>query len=300
MLRRVAFGCGSCAERVHRRLLRPPENLLCGAMTGPDPELCRLLSKRIIGALEAGNGGLLIVGLCGAQGSGKSTLAMALAARLERAGFAAAVLSLDDFYLTSAQRQELARRVNPLLATRGVPGTHDVALGMATLDALARGEAVPLPRFDKGRDDRAPRSDWPLAPAGTQVLLLEGWCVGARPQAVAELAEPINALERNEDPDGVWRSYANAALGGDYQALFARIDLLILLAAPNWEVVEIWREQQEAELREIGGARVMNPAEVRRFIQHYERLTRSILTEMQQRADVVVLLDADRQPTGPC
>ncbi len=267
-------------------------------MTGPEPELCNLLSERILGALAGRDAGLLAIGICGAQGSGKTTLVDALAAALEAEGVRAATLSLDDLYLTRAERQELARDVHPLLATRGVPGTHDVALGMATLDALARGEAVPLPRFDKAADDRAPRSEWPLAPAGTQVLLLEGWCVGALPQPAAALAEPVNGLEAEEDPDGVWRAYANAALAGPYQALFARIDLLILLAAPNWEVVEIWREQQEAELREIGGARVMNPAEVRRFIQHYERLTRSILTEMQQRADVLVLLDADRQPSA--
>ena len=269
-------------------------------MTGPDPELCRLLEERILGALADRDGRLLVVGLCGSQGSGKTTLVRALAAALEAEGVRAATLSLDDLYLTRAERQVLARDVHPLLATRGVPGTHDVALGLATLDALARGEAVYLPRFDKGADDRAPSSDWPLAPAQTLVLLLEGWCLGARPQAAAELAEPVNALERDEDPDGVWRAYANDALAGPYRALFDRIDLLVLLAAPDWGVVETWREQQEAELREIGGARVMSPAEVRRFVQHYERLTRFILTEMPQRADVVVLLDADRQPTGPC
>ncbi len=269
-------------------------------MTGPDPELCRLLEERILGALADRDGRLLVVGLCGAQGSGKTTLVRALAAALEAEGVLAATLSLDDLYLTRAERHRLARDVHPLLATRGVPGTHDVTLGLDTIAALERGEAVPLPRFDKGGDDRAATADWPLAPASTQVLLLEGWCVGARPQAAAELAEPVNALERDEDPEGIWRAYANSALAGSYQDLFARIDLLVLLAAPDWSVVATWREQQEAQLREIGGARVMNPAEVRRFIQHYERLTRSILTEMPQRADVVVLLDADRQPTGPC
>ena len=265
-------------------------------MTGPDPKLCRLLEERIRGALAAGGGGLLVVGLCGAQGSGKSTLAAALSDRLDSAGIATVVLSLDDIYLTRAERQELARSVHPLLATRGVPGTHDVTLGLDTIAALERGEAVHLPRFDKGSDDRVPKADWPLAPVGTQVLLLEGWCVGALPQPSAALAEPVNALEAEEDPNGIWRAYANAALGGAYQALFARIDFLVLLAAPSWEVVETWREQQEAELREIGGARVMSPAEVRRFIQHYERLTRSILTEMSARADLVVRLGSDRQP----
>lgn len=262
-------------------------------MTAPDLELCRLLSERIRGALAARDGRLLVVGLCGAQGSGKSTLAAALPARLDRAGIAAATLSLDDLYLTRAERQDLAQRVHPLLATRGVPGTHDVALGMATLDALARGAPAALPRFDKGTDDRTPTSDWPLAPAQTQVLLLEGWCVGALPQPAAALTKPVNCLEAEEDPDGIWRASANAALAGAYHDLFARIDLLVLLAAPDWSVVAAWREEQEAELRKVSPG-AMTPLQVQRFIQHYERLTRWILAEMPARADLTVRLGEAR------
>ena len=122
--------------------------------------------------------------------------------------------------------------------------------------AMAVRVAAPLPRFDKSADDRAPREAWPLAPEATQVLLLEGWCVGARPQP--DVPHPVNALEAQEDPSGLWRRHANAALAGEYQHLFARIGLLVLLAAPGWEVVARWREQQEAELRAKGGAAVMN------------------------------------------
>jgi len=134
---------------------------------------------------------------------------------------------------------------------------------------------------------------WPRAPAQTQVLLLEGWCLGARPQEQAALAAPVNALEAEEDPHGTWRAYANAALAGDYQRLFAAIDRLVLLAAPGWEVVAAWREQQEAELR-AASAGAMNPAGVARFIRHYERLTRWILEEMRARADLTVRLGKDR------
>lgn len=247
-------------------------------------------------------GELLVVGISGAQGSGKSTLVAALAQALEAEGIAAASLSLDDLYLTRAERLELARTVHPLLATRGVPGTHDVALGLDTIAALERGEAVHLPRFDKGRDDRVPTAEWPQAPAGTRVLLLEGWCLGARPQDPSKLAQPVNAFEAEEDRDAVWRSYANERLAGLYQALWARIDLLVLLAAPGWEVVEAWREEAEAKLRAAGAPLAMSPAGVRRFIRHYERLTRWILEEMPGRADLVVRLDEEREVlaiTGP-
>lgn len=261
-----------------------------------DQRLAHALCKRIEEAVRSAPRLPLVVGICGAQGSGKSTLAAHLAERLGGAGLRLATLSLDDLYKTRSERQRMAREVHPLFATRGVPGTHDVALGLETIAALERGEAAPLPRFDKSADDRAPREGWPLAPAGTQVLLLEGWCVGARP--LPDVSEPVNALETLEDPSGLWRSHANAALAGEYQHLFARIDLLVLLAAPGWEVVAKWREQQEAELRAKGGAAVMNPAQVSRFIQHYERLTRWILEEMPMRADLTVRLGPDREVLG--
>lgn len=261
-----------------------------------DQRLADALCKRIEEAVRSASRLPLVVGICGAQGSGKSTLAAHLAERLGGTGLRLATLSLDDLYKTRSERQRMAREVHPLFATRGVPGTHDVALGLDTISALERGEAAPLPRFDKGADDRAPREAWPLAPEATQVLLLEGWCVGARPQP--DVPHPVNALEAQEDPSGLWRRHANAALAGEYQHLFARIGLLVLLAAPGWEVVARWREQQEAELRAKGGAAVMNPAAVSRFIQHYERLTRWILEEMPMRADLTVRLGPDREVLG--
>lgn len=255
------------------------------------------LADRIGRRLAAGGRRPLVVGLSGAQGSGKSTLAAALAAELAGRGIGAVVLSLDDLYLTRAERARLARRVHPLLATRGVPGTHDLALAFAAIAALERGEPALLPRFDKARDERRPPEHWDTAPAGTRVLLLEGWCIGAAPQEASALAEPVNALEREQDPDLRWRSFVNRELERDYRTLFARIDLTVLLAAPGFEAVYGWRRQQEQELagRTGGsGAGLMDDAALARFIAHYERLTRHILAELPGRADLTVVLDADR------
>ena len=264
----------------------------------PDPALIDAL----LAAIHRWRGaGLLTVGISGAQGSGKSTLAATLATRLAGEGVSVATLSLDDLYLGRDARRALAAAVHPLFVTRGPPGTHDVALGLATLDALARGEPVALPRFDKALDAAIARADWPKAPRGCQVLLLEGWCLGARPQSAEALIHPVNALEAEEDAQGHWRRYANTALAGEYQQLWARINHLILLAAPRWEVVQGWREEQETELRARAGADapgVMNAGEVVRFIQHYERLTRHMLAEMPGRADVVVRLGEDREVLG--
>ncbi|WP_454887106.1 kinase [Sphingomonas oryzagri] len=238
---------------------------------------------------------MLVVGLCGAQGSGKSTLAAGLARLFGYEGVPSAILSIDDLYRTRADRERLAREIHPLLRTRGVPGTHDIALGHAVIDDLAAGRSARLPRFDKAIDDRAPPSQWEIAPAGTRLLILEGWCVGARPQAAAMLADPVNALEREEDAHGIWRQYVNEELAGAYQAFFARIDRLILLAAPGFDVVLRWRiEQEQALRRDHGGG--MSDTEIARFIRHYERLTRHILLEMPARADRVVPLANDRSP----
>ncbi|MBZ6381171.1 kinase [Sphingomonas sanguinis] len=238
----------------------------------------------------------LVLGLCGAQGSGKSTVAARLAERFE----GSAILSLDDLYRTRADRQRLAREVHPLFATRGVPGTHDVALGVATLAGIARGEAVPLPRFDKAIDDRALRATWPAAPAPCSLLIFEGWCVGARPQTEEALAAPINRLEAEEDAEGIWRRYVNAVLAADYPALFDRLDMLVLMMPPDWPTVLRWRTQQEEALRcaRGEGAGVMNDAQLARFVSHYERLTRHIWAEMPWRADLCLRLDEHRALIG--
>jgi D-glycerate 3-kinase len=243
---------------------------------------------------------LVLVGLCGAQGSGKSTAAAALVELLARQDLPAVALSIDDFYLPRAERAALAHTVHPLLATRGVPGTHDVELAQATIDTLAGAGPVLLPSFDKAVDDRRPRREWRTAEGPMRVVILEGWCVGARPDPPAALATPVNALERDEDPHGIWRGYVNAALEGPYRPFFDRLSPLVLLQAPSFAVVQSWRTEQERKLRERlareGGeaSRVMDDAAIARFIAHYERVTRNILREMPSRADHLIRLSATR------
>jgi D-glycerate 3-kinase len=253
--------------------------------------LHRPLADRIAGWAE-GRETPLVVGICGPQGSGKSTLTALVARLLEARGLSVAVLSIDDLYLARAERLRLAETVHPLFVTRGVPGTHDPALGLAVLDALARPGRVALPRFDKAVDDRRPEAEWPVFAGPADVVLFEGWCLGARPQPDEALERPVNALERDEDPDGAWRGYANAALAGSYAELFARVDRLVLLLAPDFEAVRRWRGEQEAR----APVRAMDEAALDRFVAHYQRLTTWIADDLPAVADVVVRLDEARRP----
>ncbi len=250
------------------------------------------VARCLDGALAAG---ARVFGITGLQGTGKSTLAAQVAALGRRRGIAVATLSIDDAYLDHDQRAELAREVHPLLATRGPPGTHDVGLAADTLDALRQGRRVALPRFDKLGDRRLPRTRWPLA-GPVALAVFEGWFLGTPPQADAELVTPVNALERDEDGDGRWRRYCNAALGRDYPALWRRIDHLLFLQGPGFDIVPRWRWEQERSLQAADPGRSgMTRAQVERFVQCFERTSRQAMRTLPGIADRTVRLDAQRR-----
>ena len=239
----------------------------------------------------------LIVGINGAQGSGKSTLCKFLEVLLVEHNQIGVTVALDDLYLTRAERLEAARDHHPLFATRGVPGTHDVARGMAILDRLLAGKDAELPIFDKAADDRSSETRQVKGPV--QVVLFEGWCVGAAPQTAAQLRDPANELERSEDPDATWRLEVNRRLATDYAELFARIDLLIMLQVPDFAAVRANRRLQEQKLgaSNPGGPAVMDEAALERFLARYQRLTEWMFAEMPARAEILVEIDRDQRPT---
>ena len=244
----------------------------------------------------------LTVGINGAQGTGKSTLAEFLKLALEDTGArTVAVLSLDDFYLTKAERSLLASETHELFATRGVPGTHDIPMLNACLGkllALGPGDSCRLPRFDKAIDDRADESEWLTLSGPVDVILLEGWCVGSFAQTEGELRDPVNELERTRDPDGHWRRYVNHRLATDYAAVFAQIQMLIFLRAPGFDAIYRWRLEQEEKLaarQTTDASGIMNEDQVRSFIQHYERITRNNQDHMAELANVVLELDERHQ-----
>lgn len=252
----------------------------------------------MVAARHAADGHPILVGINGPQGSGKSTLCRFLEALLDHEhGLHAATLSLDDLYLTRAERQAKAERVHPLFVTRGVPGTHDGHLGLDVIASVLAGRTPLLPRFDKAADDRAPVEEWHRLDRPVDVLLFEGWCLGARPQAPEALAEPVNRLEREEDADGRWRTLVNDALVSPYNALFGPMTMLVMLRPPSFDQVRGWRRTQEDKLIARTG-QGMDPAALDRFVEHYERLTRHMLATLPAIADVVVEIDADHRVAG--
>ena len=244
----------------------------------------------------------LIVGINGSQGSGKSTLTKILSAILKH-GFNKKVVSfsIDDLYKSKDQRQLLAEQIHPLLETRGAPGTHDAELGISILNHLLekKPSTLLIPVFDKSIDDRLPEPDWSSVNEACDIVIFEGWCVGALAQEEASLLTPINKLEKQEDENGAWRNFVNQNLNDVYAELFSLINILLMLKVPDFEKVIEWRKLQEEKLKSSIANRpgdknkTMNESEVERFIMHYERITRHTLDEMPERADIVLELGND-------
>jgi len=236
-----------------------------------------------------------LIAVVGAQGSGKTTLARAAADR-----FGAVQISIDDVYLTRAEREAMARDVHPLFVTRGPPGTHDLGLLQQLIDSLSSARSddeTRIPDFDKRGDDRRPVGDWRVFRGRPSAILIDAWCLGALPEDAAALAQPVNPLEADHDPDSGWRRAVNGFVGGAYADFIARFDAVLFLRAPSFDVVLDWRCQQEADLLGVPPADL--PAAERErlagFIQYFERITRRML-DGGVKADVVVQLDRNRLP----
>lgn len=243
-----------------------------------------------------------VLGINGAQGTGKSTLARLLSEYLSSTyQRRVVILSIDDLYLTLAERESLAQQVHPMLRTRGVPGTHDVTLGLSIIErlkSLRQDEVVSIPRFDKSRDDRCETADWSSVSGPVELLIFEGWCIASQAQLDADLQIPVNDLEATADGDGRWRSYVNDQLRDNYAQLFSVLDSLLFLQAPSFDAILGWRTEQEHRLRESAAAdadAVMSDAEVADFIRYYERVTLNNFKVLPALADAKITIGLDHQ-----
>jgi len=236
-----------------------------------------------------------IIGLTGGQGAGKSTITQILKLILEiKYNLSVASFSIDDFYKTLKERTSLAKNVNKLFKTRGVPGTHDTNLIKKIFISLTKKNfrSVLIPCFDKSTDDRFAKKYWQKIKQQPKIIIFEGWCVGAKPQRNKDLLKPINILEKKKDLDLKWRSRVNNELKNEYKKIFNKIDMLIFLKVPSFNCVYKWRLLQEKKLRLTSRSKkIMSPLQVRKFIMYYERITMQMLKDLSNKAYAVLYLD---------
>ena len=245
-------------------------------------------------------GKTLFLGLSGGQGSGKTTIVGIMKIILEKF-FKRKVytISIDDFYKTLKERNQMSRTIHPLFKTRGVPGTHDINLIRKLFNFIKRRKfkKFKLPKFDKSIDDRAKREYWNSVKKRPEIIILEGWCVGAKPQSNFLIKNPINALEKNEDKNLTWRNYVNNKLKNEYQKIFAMIDHFIFLKVPNFNMVLKWRFLQERKLKKKSylNKKIMSHTQIKRFIMFYERITLQMIKDLDKCASMVILLKKNHQ-----
>ena len=235
----------------------------------------------------------LLIGLSGSQGSGKSTISQILKI-IFHSNFNLNVVSfsIDDFYKTSSERKKMSKSIHPLFMTRGVPGTHDSKMLYNTIKNLLkkRFKSIKIPKFDKSIDDRFKSKYWQMIKKKPDIIIFEGWCVGATPQPFKELKKPMNLLEKAEDTKLTWRKKVNNELKTNYKKIYNLLDKKIYLKVPNFKYVLKWRLLQEKKLRLKSKKKAMTDKQIKRFIMFYERLTKN-MTKEYKKNDTVIFID---------
>ena len=235
----------------------------------------------------------LLIGLSGSQGSGKSTITQILKI-IFQSSFKLNVVcfSIDDFYKTLSQRKKMSKSIHPLFMTRGVPGTHDSEMLYKTIKILLtkKFNSIKIPKFDKSIDDRLKTKYWQKIKKRPDIIIFEGWCVGAKPQLLRELKKPINSLEKTEDTKLTWRKKVNNELRTSYKKIYNLIDKKIYLKVPNFKYVLKWRLLQEKKLRFKTKKKGMTDNQIQRFIMFYERVTKS-MAKSYKKSDVIISID---------
>ena len=244
----------------------------------------------------------LIVGLAGGQGSGKTTISSILSLILKKY-FKLKVfkISIDDFYKTKKQREILSKNKHSLLLTRGVPGTHDIKIMLDFFRKIKTKnfKSLKLPKFNKANDDRYKKKHWYKLKSRPDVVIFEGWCVGAKPQSLRLLKKPINALERSYDKSLKWRRFVNLQLKTNYKKLYSQLDSLLYLKVKNFNLLKKWRIKQEEKLwlksKSRKNLKIMNKKEVINFMQTYQRITEQMFKDAPKYSSIIMNLNKNHQ-----
>ena len=244
----------------------------------------------------------MIIGLAGGQGTGKTTITSILSLILKKY-FKLNVfkISIDDFYKTRSEREKLSKKKHPLLMIRGVPGTHDYRIIYDFFKKIKNKKFISLrlPKFDKSKDDRCHKKLWYKINSRPDVIILEGWCVGAKAQKKSQLTNSINSLEKTKDQNLVWRKYVNIQLKTHYKNLFKKLNAIIYLRANNFRVLQKWRIKQEKVLflksKNKKNLRIMSRGDIINFMQTYQRITQNMFKDAPKYASIVIKLNSNHQ-----
>jgi len=244
----------------------------------------------------------LMIGLAGGQGSGKTTISSILTLILQKY-FKLKVfkVSIDDFYKTRKDRKLLSKNKHSLLMTRGVPGTHDVDLMLKFFKNVKSKnfKNLTVPKFNKAIDDRCKKNLWYKIKSKPDVVIFEGWCVGARAQTNKQLKKPINSLEKVHDESIKWRSHVNNQLKTKYKTLFKQLDGLIYLKAKNFNLLRNWRLKQERKLwvqtKNKKNLKIMSNGDIINFMQTYQRITQQMFKDAIKSSSIIMNLNNNHQ-----
>jgi D-glycerate 3-kinase len=244
----------------------------------------------------------LMIGLAGGQGSGKTTISSILTLILQKY-FKLKVfkVSIDDFYKTRKNRKLLSKNKHALLMTRGVPGTHDVDLILKFFKKVKSKsfKNLTVPKFNKAIDDRYKKSLWYKIKSKPDVIIFEGWCVGAKAQTNKQLKKPINSLERVYDQGIKWRTHVNGQLKTEYKKLFSQLDGLLYLKAKNFNILREWRVKQERKLllqtKNKKNLKIMSSGDIINFMQTYQRITEQMFKDAMKSSSIIIDLDSKHQ-----
>ena len=230
--------------------------------------------------------------IAGSQGSGKSTLSVLIKKFfLKFYSKNVVILCIDDFYLSSFQRKQLARKFNTdLFETRGVPGTHNLKLLYKVTNNLIKKKfPVYVPVFDKVTDNK---KNYKRKISKVDLLILEGWCVGSKPIDMKYLKMNINDLEKKNDSNLIWRTAYNSALT-DYQKLFKKFNYYLFIKFPHWEFVIDWKYKQELDLRSLK-SNIHLKKKLHQFIKYYEKLSKWMSLNTPSYCNVLITLDRNQ------
>ena len=242
------------------------------------------------------------VGLAGGQGTGKTTISSLIKIILIKY-FKLKVfrISIDDFYKTRKERISLSKRIHPMLLTRGVPGTHDINM-MLNFFKKAKSKKfkkLKLPTFNKATDDRFNKKHWYDLKNKPDVIIFEGWCVGARSEKNNTLKKNINSLEKAKDQKQIWRKYVNQQLKSKYKNLYSQLNCLIFLKAKNFSLLQKWRLKQERKLwlnsKKKTNLKIMSKGDIINFMQTYQRITQNMFKNMPKYAPIILNLNSNHQ-----